>query len=145
MTLAEQMLDTHPRDVKVDKTRLARCIEACSQCAQACTACADACLGEQEEVESLIRCIRLDLDCADICAATGRVVSRRTEYDPSVTRPQIEACLAACKRCGDECERHATRGMEHCRICAERCRACEQACTELLESIPMPRSATSRG
>ena len=73
MTIAEQMLDTYPRDFNVDKTLLARCIEACYQCDEACTACADDCLSEQGQVESLVKCIRLNLDCADICAATARV------------------------------------------------------------------------
>lgn len=135
MTVAEQMLDTYPRDFNVDKTLLARCIEACYQCDEACTACADDCLSEQGQVESLVKCIRLNLDCADICAATGRVVSRQTEYDANVTRAQLEACVAACKSCGDECEVHAQHGMEHCRVCAEECRACEQACDELLQAI----------
>jgi hypothetical protein len=62
-------------------------------------------------------------------------VSRQTEYDPHVTRPQLEACIAACKSCGDECEKQAQRGMEHCRVCAEQCRICEQACNELLQAI----------
>jgi hypothetical protein len=135
MTIAEQMLDTYPRDFNVDKTLLARCIEACYQCAEACTACADDCLSEQGQVESLVKCIRLNLDCADICVATGRLVSRQTEYDANVTRPQLEACIAACKSCGDECEQHAQHGMEHCRVCAEQCRTCEQACDELLQAI----------
>ena len=135
MTIAERMLDTYPGDFKVDKTLLARCIEACSECEEACTACADGCLSEQGQVESLVKCIRLNLDCADICAATARVVSRQTEYDANVTRPQLEACIAACKSCGDECEIHAQHGMEHCRVCAEQCRTCEQACNELLQAI----------
>jgi hypothetical protein len=135
MTVAEQMLDTYPRDFNVDKTLLARCIEACSRCAQACTACADDCLSERGQVESLVKCIRLNLDCADICEATGRVVSRQTEYYANVTRTQLEACIAVCKSCGDECELHAQHGMEHCRVCAEECRSCEQACNELLQAI----------
>ncbi len=36
--------------------------------------------------------IRRNLDCADVCTATGRVVSRQTEYDANVTRPRLEAC-----------------------------------------------------
>lgn len=135
MTIAERILDTYPGDLKVDKTLLARCIEACSECEEACTACADGCLSEQGQVESLVKCIRLNLDCADICAATARVVSRQTEYDANVTRPQLEAGIAACKSCGDECEIHAQHGMEHCRVCAEQCRTCEQACKELLQAI----------
>jgi CxxC motif-containing protein (DUF1111 family) len=135
MTIGERMLDTYPGDLNADKTLLARCIEACSQCDQACAACADACLSEQGEVESLVKCIRLNLDCADICAATARVVSRQTEYDANVTRSQLEACIAGCTSCANECELHAQRGMEHCRVCAEQCRICEQACNELLQAI----------
>ena len=41
MAVAEQMLDTYPRDFNVDKAVLARCIEACADCAEACTLCAD--------------------------------------------------------------------------------------------------------
>lgn len=134
MAVAEQMLDTYPRDFNVDKTVLARCIEACSGCAQACTLCADDCLSE-EHVGSLVKCIRTNLDCADVCAATERVISRQTEYDANITRAVLQACIAACRSCGDECERHAEDGMEHCRICAEQCRRCEQACEELLVAV----------
>jgi len=31
----------------------------------------------------------------------------RREYDAAVTRPLLEACVAICKSCGDECERHS--------------------------------------
>jgi hypothetical protein len=79
-------------------------------------------------------CIRLCLDCTDVCAATVGVVSRQTEYDANVTRPLLEACVGIYKSCGDECERHA--GMhEHCRVCAEACRRCERACRELLAAM----------
>jgi hypothetical protein len=39
--------------------------------------------------------------------ATLGVVSRQTAYDPTITRPLLEACIATCKSCGDECARHA--------------------------------------
>jgi len=130
MSYAKQMLDTYPRSFNLDAGVLAAAIEALSDCAQACTACADDCLSE-EQVQDLIKCIRLNLDCADVCAATIRVVSRQTEYDANVTRPLLEACIAACRSCGDECSSHAEM-HEHCRICAEACRRCEQACQELL-------------
>jgi hypothetical protein len=58
-------------------------IDACFECAQACTACADDCLSEQK-VTDLVKCIRLAADCADICVATGNIVSRQTEYDANV-------------------------------------------------------------
>ena len=128
------MLETYPRDFNVDKDVLVGCIEACYDCAQACTACADDCLSE-DNVAHLVKCIRLDADCADICIATGRVVSRQTEYDANVTRPIVEACAQACKTCGEECEHQAKSGMEHCRVCAEACRRCERACEDLLEAM----------
>jgi Domain of Unknown Function (DUF326) len=134
VTVAEKMLETYPREFNVDKNVLTRCIEACSDCAATCTLCADDCLSEQGQVESLVKCIRLNLDCADICAATGRVVSRQTEYDANVTRTQLEACITACRSCADECEQHAAH-MEHCRVCAEQCRRCEKACEALLVAI----------
>jgi hypothetical protein len=113
---------------------LVRCIEACYDCAESCTQCADDCLGE-ESVQELTTCIRLNLDCADICAVTGRVVGRRTGYDPAVTSAVLRASIEACRACAEECEIHAAHGMEHCRVCAEECRRCEQACQELLAAI----------
>ena len=74
--VARQMLEAYPREFDVDRGLLVRCIEACYDCAESCTQCADDCLGE-ENVEELTTCIRLNLDCADICATTGRVVGRR--------------------------------------------------------------------
>jgi hypothetical protein len=135
MPVTDQMLETYPRDFSVDKALLARCIDACADCGQACTLCADDCLSEQGRVEEMVKCIRTNLDCADVCAATGRVLSRQTEYDANVTRAVLQACIAACRSCGDECARHGEHGMEHCRICAEQCRRCEQACEELLAAI----------
>lgn len=129
MPKAKEMLDTYPRTFNVDGDVLARTIEALVECANTCTQCADACLSEQD-VASLVKCIRLNLDCADVCATTSGVVSRQTEYDANLTRPQLDACIAACKSCGDECEAHAEQ-MAHCRVCAESCRRCEQACREL--------------
>lgn len=131
---ANSMLETYPKDLGgVDRQKVAECIEACFECAQACTACADACLSE-DMVAELTTCIRTNLDCADICAAAGAVLSRRTGHNATITRAVLEACRAACTACADECDQHA--GMhEHCRVCAEACRRCEQACVQLLGSL----------
>jgi hypothetical protein len=122
----KQIISAHP-DVKgrVNEA-LIRCIEECYGCAQTCISCADACVAEQMVTE-LRQCIRLDLDCADICNATGAVATRRTGSNEQILRQMLEVCAAACKVCGDECERHASK-HQHCRICAEVCRSCEQAC-----------------
>lgn len=132
-TTTMPMLDTYPQSINLDRRRLATVIDALIACSQACTACADACLSEGMVAE-LTKCIRTNLDCADICATTARVLSRHTGYDANISRSLLQACATACKACGDECAGHA--GMhEHCRICADACRACEQACRDLLEEM----------
>jgi hypothetical protein len=127
------MLETHPREIDLDRGRLAAAIDELIACSEACTSCADACLSEGMVAE-LTTCIRTNLDCADICGATARVLSRQTGHDANISRTMLEACAVACKSCGDECGRHADM-HEHCRICAEACRACEQACRDLLKAM----------
>ncbi len=130
MSYARQMLATYPSDLAVDAGVLAATIDALNSCAQACTADNEADLSEPSVAE-LVKCIRLCLDCADVCIATVSVVTRQTQYDANVTKPLLQACVAICKSCGDECEHHAHK-HEHCRVCAEACRRCEQACRQLL-------------
>jgi Domain of Unknown Function (DUF326) len=132
MSYARQMLDTYPRTFNVNADLLAAAIDALDHCAQACNADNAADLSEQNVVE-MVTCIRLCLDCVDVCTATAGVIGRQTEHDASLTRPLLESCVAVCRSCGDECERHSH--MPHCRVCAEACRRCEQACRELLDAL----------
>jgi hypothetical protein len=81
MTYAQRMIETNPSQTPAASAALAECIEACFDCAQACTACADAYLGE-EDVQMLVRCIRLDLDRADVCESTARRLSTRSLLRP---------------------------------------------------------------
>jgi hypothetical protein len=133
MSYAKQLLDSYPGTLNADTGTLAATIDALSDCAQTCAADADADLAEQDLAE-MVKCIRLCLNCADVCAATMGVVTRQAEYDADVTRPLLEACIAICKSCGDECGRHAPH-MAHCRVCEQACRRCEQACRELLGAL----------
>lgn len=133
MSYARQLLDSYPGEVDADPRVLTAAIEALSDCGQACVADADNDLREQNLAE-MVTCIRLCWDCADVCTATMSVVSRQTAYSADVTRPLLEACIAVCKSCGDECQRHA-RHHEHCRVCEQACRRCEQACRELLDTL----------
>ena len=133
MSYARQLLDTYPGTLNADAGVFAAALDALSDCAQACAADADADLAEQNLAE-MVTCIRLCLDCTDVCTATLGVVSRQTAYDPTITRPLLEACVATCKSCGGECARHAPH-YEHCRVCEQACRRCEQACQELLSVL----------
>ena len=132
---AHAMIGAHP-DVRGNTNKhLVHAIEEMRNCGEVCTSCADACLAE-EMVAQLRQCIRLNLDCADVCFAAARVATRRAGGNVEVIAPLLTACIEACRRCGNECERHAREmEMEHCRICAEACRRCEQACEAALGSL----------
>jgi hypothetical protein len=127
------MIESYPQPITIDHQKLADTIDALITCGEACNACADACLSEGMVAE-LTKCIRTNMDCADICTATARVLSRHTGYDANISRMLLEACAMACRSCGDECAMHASM-HEHCRICAEACRACEAACRDLLAAM----------
>lgn len=119
------ILRSHGDDLHVEE--LTELIEAAIACAASCEACADACL---EEDEDMTRCIRSDLDCADICAATAKVVGRAGRSGAPWLE-LVRVCEQACAHCAEECEKHD--GVEHCRACAEACRRCEAACQQLLQ------------
>ena len=130
MSYIKQMFDTHPHQPKSDRSKAIECITACYSCHEACNSCADACLGE-EHVAHQIRCIRTNLDCADVCLATAKVISRLTETDKQLAGDLLRACITACESCGAECSKHAEM-MKHCAICAEACKRCAEACRALL-------------
>lgn len=134
---AQEIISTHPEVRGNTNDVLIRCIEACFDCSQACTSCADACLAE-DMVTQLRQCIRLNLDCADVCAATGALASRRTGSNEALLKTMLEACGLACRLCGAECSRHAQM-HQHCRVCADACRRCEQACMEAASTITPTR------
>jgi hypothetical protein len=71
---------------------MAMSVRPCPGCSPTPAGAADAGLREQDRAE-MVTCIRLCLD--------------RREYDAAVTRPLLEACVAICKSCGDERERHS--------------------------------------
>jgi hypothetical protein len=132
VSYARQMLDTYPRTADLDADVLAAAIDALSDCAQACNADTAADLTEPDLAE-MVTCIRLCLDCIDVCTATAAVLGRLNGYDPTVIRPLVESCIAVCNICGDECERHSH--MPHCRVCTQACRRCERACRDLLHIL----------
>lgn len=134
MTSAEAMLSTlHTNLPAPAREALARAVAACTSCVETCTMCATACLAEPN-VADLRECIATDMDCADICGVTGRVLGRAGGADPEMTRALLEACIVACRVCAEDCESHAEH-HEHCRICAEACRTCEDACRDLLAQL----------
>jgi len=133
---AQMMIQTHPEvdgDIAAD-AGLIDCIETCFDCAQTCIACADACLAE-EDADHLKLCIRLNMDCADVCATAGKVATRRTGSNVTTLRTLLAACAEACRVCARECELHGD-SHDHCAICADACRTCEDLCRSALGTAP---------
>jgi hypothetical protein len=128
---AHEMITSHPDVRGSTDDALIRCIEECYSCAQVCTSCADSCLAENM-VKGLTQCIRVNLDCADVCNITGRLATRRTGSDDELIRRMLHTCAAACRLCARECDQHE---HEHCRICGEACRRCMQACEDAGRSM----------
>jgi hypothetical protein len=110
----------------MDQERIASCIEACNEAAEACEYCADACLDE-DGVDDLVECIRLDRDCADLCRLVAAFLARGSTFSAALAALVADACDA----CAAECDQH---DMEHCRACAEACRDCAEECRRMMDS-----------
>ena len=102
------------------------CIDACYACATACDHCAAACLGE-DDVKHMASCIRLDMDCAQICRLAASYMTRDSEF----ARMMCRLCADICEACGEECGKHA---MDHCQRCAEACRRCAEECRKMAQA-----------
>jgi hypothetical protein len=130
MTDAKDMIDAVPGGVPLGADTVAAAIDACLRCLQSCTTCANADIAEDDVGEMRI-CIAQCLNCADVCVATARLLSRPAYSDPAVIHPLLQACVRTCTSCAEECARHAPHHV-HCAICEKACRACVEACKALL-------------
>jgi hypothetical protein len=116
---------------------LAHCIEVFLRCSISCTACADECLDEPD-IALLRRCVRLNLDCADVCGTAARLLSRRGDPDLPTLRAQLESCVDIASRCASENQKHAD-DFEYCKLTAEMCLACgheAEAALNMLCDVP---------
>lgn len=96
-------------------------IKALSDCFIACNECAIACL-EEQDVNMLTKCIRLDIDCSAICQTVMGFISRSSLH----TQHLLSECAEICDACAAACREH--EHMSHCRQCAEACVTCADAC-----------------
>ncbi len=98
-------------------------VQALSECAAECGRCASACL-EERDMKMLKDCINLNMDCADVCLLTAKLISRDSVHGEHL----LKECVEICNACAAECEKHAH--MEHCKKCAESCRSCATLCSQ---------------
>jgi hypothetical protein len=113
---------------------LAAFIDSAHACAAACTSCAASSLAEPDP-GPLAPCVTTCLDCADVCEAAARVVSRPLlAVRREAVAALLQACAGVCELTARECFRHEMH-HRHCRLCMEAARACLEACETLLEAI----------
>lgn len=110
-----------------------RCVAALEECQEACGRCADAWLACSPLGSEALRCIRMILDCADLCAAAGDLLPHAHEANPVVLRSHLGACAVACDRCVREVER---AGSAHARLCLDACRQTARICRETIPLLP---------
>lgn len=91
------------------------------ECAAACQHCSAECLNE--DANMMADCIRIDMDCADICIITATFLARNSKHGKHL----FSGCIEICKACATECEKHQ---HQHCKDCAAACRRCIAACEE---------------
>lgn len=103
------MLPQWVAEINLDRETLAVAIDELRVCAETCTACADACLSGKS-VAQLTKCVRTDLDCADICDTTARVLSRA-----AAQTLQAKASVAAgkAKAVGEQARAQLPPPLEH--------------------------------
>ncbi len=102
------------------------CIVACQNCVVACNHCAACCL-QEPDVKHMVRCIGLDMDCAQACQLAVALMSGGSDFAPRA----CELCADVCAACAEECARH---DMDHCQQCAEACRICAEQCRRMAQA-----------
>ncbi|MFD7711161.1 hypothetical protein ACFV6E_04755 [Streptomyces sp. NPDC059785] len=112
---------------------LAQAVDVLAECEQVATACAIGMLGEKD-ADAFRTAIGHCQDCADVSAATRRILVRGSSHDAGLLRAQVEACRIACKRSNDACKPHAQH-HEHCRLCVETTGRTMTTCDEVLAAV----------
>lgn len=108
----------------MDMSVMQACMDACSACEQACTVCST----------QMVSCAPACMNCADMCNTMMRAMMRPQGMTPAAMMAMLDACIAMCQVCMDECMEHADHS-EVCKMCAQSCQACMDACMKMRESM----------
>ena len=100
-------------------------LSTCNACAAACLQCATLCLME-DDPKSMVNCILLDMECADMCLHTAKAIARGDTHLRAISL----LCAEICGKCAEECCKHE---MDHCQHCAESCKRCAVACCSMTQ------------
>ena len=129
-----------PSDELTHVAEIDRCLAALERCQEACGRCADAWLSCSPLGSEALRCIRLILDCSDLCAAAADLLPHVQEANPVVLRSHLGACALACDRAVREAER---AGSPQAQDCVETCRRTARICRETIPLLPTVAAAAA--
>ena len=115
-----------PGMVSMDMSVMQACMDACSACEQACTVCST----------QMMSCATSCMNCADMCNTMMRAMMRPQGMTPASLMSMLDACIAMCQTCMDECMKHADHS-EVCKMCAQSCKACMDACMAVKNMMQM--------
>lgn len=100
--------------------KMKKLVSELAACQAMCNYCFKSCL-EEADVKMMVKCIKLDKECAEICGLALSLVASGSEFIKQI----LDLCAKACEKCGEECKKHHN---EHCQECAKTCDACAKAC-----------------
>lgn len=106
---------------------------ALAECRVECSQAADTWLAHSPLAPDALRCIRLMLDCADLCADVEELLPLVPEVSPSLLRSRLNTCAVACDRCARDAQRHRAAPVASSIVA---CRRAGRACQEILPILP---------
>lgn len=108
----------------MDMSVMQACMDACAACEQACIVCST----------QMMDCSVACMNCADMCGTMMRSMMRMQGMTAPVMMSMLDACIAMCRMCMDECMQHAEHS-DVCRMCAQACKACMDACMAMRDMM----------
>jgi hypothetical protein len=90
-------MESMPDMAMMDMSVLQACMDACAACEQACTVCST----------QMMDCAPACMNCADMCHTMMRSMLRMQGMTPASMMAMLDACIAMCQMCMDECMEHA--------------------------------------
>jgi len=107
-------------------------VDSLEKCDAACNNCAISSLDEDDR-KPMSDCIKLSLECADVCHLALRLLARDSTHAVST----VKLCMTICGECATECEKFE---YDQCRLSARACRRSEKQCSIYLEHVAEPVS-----
>jgi len=126
MMMSKMMGSMPSSTMGMDMMSMQDCIEACDAVAMAATMCADA-----DMAAGMGRCASMCMNMADVATTMMRMMMRPMAHDAMAMKSMLEASMAMCQACMDECMQHADT-MECCRICMMACENMKSACMAVM-------------